>query len=367
MTRIVEVQEKDLNEFIEIPLVLFSKDPFFVPQLNSEMKVHFSGKNPFFNHAETKYFIAQKNGQTVGRIIAFVNKRHNEFHNEKSGFFGFFECINDSLVANELFNSASEYLRGKGMVKMRGPMNFSTNEECGFLLEGFNEPPIIMMPYNPPYYNDFSVNYGMEKAKDLYAYIHKFQDRLPEQVMRVAAIAEKKGITARTINMKKFKSEMMIFREVYNSAWEKNWGFIPMTVEELDYAAGRLKQIIIPEITIIAEKEGKPVGFMGIIPDFNYVLKKMNAKLNPISIARALYHSKKIKDLRVLLIGIKTGFRNRGVEALMFRKAFPSIKKRNYKRVEFSWILEDNIPVQRTIETIGGELYKKYRIYEKAL
>lgn len=364
MIKVIEVR-KSLDDFIRFPFTLYRKDPLFVPQLNREMKVHFSMANPYFRHARAKRLIALKEGRPAGRIISFVDERHNDFHHERTGFFGFFECINDVEVARALFDSAEKYLKSEGMDTMRGPMNFSTNEECGFLLDGFSEPPMIMMPYNPPYYNDLSEQCGLKKVKDIFAYIYEVRERLPEKVGRVAAVTEKRGVTVRPINMKKFAAEMRIFKKVYHSAWEKNWGFVPMTDEELEYASGRLKQIIVPEMTLIAEKGDEPVGFMGIVPDFNFVLRRMKGKLNPLSLARALYYSRRIKDLRVMLLGIKKEYRNKGVEALMFREGIKPIKKGKYERVEFSWILEDNIPVQRTIEMIGGKLYKKYRIYEK--
>ncbi|MEW6108867.1 MAG: N-acetyltransferase [Nitrospirota bacterium] len=367
MIQVIEVQKENLGDFIKLPFILYSKDPNFIPQLNREMQMHFSDKNPFFRHAGAKYYIALKEGKISGRIISFVNRRHNEFQNERTGFFGFFDCINDISVADALFEKAAGYLKKEGMEIMRGPMNFSTNEECGFLIEGFSEPPMLMTPYNPFYYNNLSVECGMKKIKDLYAYIYETQNELPEKIKRVAAITDKKGITVRPINMNNFMSEMMIFKEVYNSAWHKNWGFIPMTDEELIYAGKRLKQIIVPDLTLIAEKGKEPIGFLGMVPDFNLVLKKMNGKLNPASVAKALYYSRKIRDLRLMLLGIKKEYRNTGIEALLFREGFKPIKKGRYKRVEFSWILEDNIPVQRIIEMVGGRLYKKYRIYEKAI
>jgi len=363
---VIEVK-KTLDDFIRFPRELFAADPCFVPQLDREMKAHFSAENPFFKHASVRYFIARKNGRDAGRIASCVNRAQDETHGGKTGFFGFFDCIQDNSVAAGLLEAAAGCLRGEGMEVMRGPMSFSTNEECGSLIEGFGEPPMIMMPYNPPYYNSLYEKHGFEKIKDLYAYIHDVRETLPEKVLRVSAIAEKKGITVRPINMKRFIDDMMIFRDVYHSAWGENWGFVPMSEEELLYAAGRLKQIIVPEMTVIAEFEGKPVGFMGLVPDFNFVLKKMDAKLNPLTIAKALYYSRRIKDLRVMLLGVKKEFRNKGVEALMFREGFKPVKKGNYRRIEFSWILEDNIPVQRTIDTIGARLYKKYRIYEKKL
>jgi len=368
MIEVIEAEtKKDLDAFIKLPFALYSKDPFYVPPLINEIKKQFSDNNPFFLHATARYFLAKKNGKLEGRIISIINHSHIEFHHEKVGFFGFFESLNDQEVASALLDKVSETLKKDGMEIMRGPMNFSTNEECGFMIEGFNNPPMLMTPYNPAYYNDLMERYGMTKSKDLYAYIYDVSEDLPEKVLRVAEIAVKKGITTRPLNKKNFDYDMNIFKDVYNSAWEKNWGFIPLTSEELAYLGNSLKTILVPELTLIAEKDQEPVGFMGLLPDFNFVLKHMKGKLNPVSIAKAFYYSKKIKDLRLLLLGIKASYRNKGVDALLFREGFKGVRKGGYKRVEFSWILEDNIPVQRLIEMIGGRLYKKYRIYEKRL
>lgn len=365
---IIEVRSrKELDNFIRLPYSLYSNDPFFIPPLSSEMHDHFSDKNPFFLHANVRYFIARRNNKNAGRIVAIVNRRHIEFHKERAGFFGFFESENDEAVASGLLDKVSSVLKTEGMDIMRGPMNFSTNEQCGFLLEGFDSPPLLMTPYNPFYYNNLMERCGMKKAKDLYAYILDIPQELPEKILKASLIAEKKGIRVRPINTKKFQDEMYIFKDVYNSAWEKNWGFIPLTDEELIYLGKSLKRIVVPELTLIAEKDTEPVGFMGLLPDYNYVLKYMKGKTNPLSILNAFYHSKKIKDLRLLLLGIKSEYRFRGVDALLFREGFKGVKKGHYKRVEFSWILEDNIPVQRLVEMIGASLYKKYRIYEKHL
>ena len=329
------------------------------------MREQFSSKNPFFRHAEVKYFLVRNGKETLGRAASIVNQRHIDFHKERTGFFGFFECVNDPKVCFHLLDTVKAELKKKGMTIMRGPMNFSTNEECGFLIEGFDQPPMLMTPHNPPYYNDMMEEYGMRKAKDLYAFIYGVRESLPEKVLRVAVIAEKRGISIRPVDKKRFREEMQVFKEVYNSAWEKNWGFIPLTDEELDYLGERLKQIAVPELTLIAEDDGEPVGFMGLLPDFNYVLRRMNGKLNPVTILKALRYSKKITDLRLLLLGIKKEYRNKGVDALLFREGFKGVKNGGYKRVEFSWILEDNIAVQRLVDMIGGRLYKRYRVYEK--
>lgn len=367
---VIEVSsKKDLDRFIKLPFSLYSNDPLFIPPLIKDMREKFSDKNPFFLNAKAEYFLAQKNGKFCGRVASIINHKHNEFHNDRVGFFGFFESVNDSAVANALLDRVSETLREEGIDRIRGPMNFSTNEECGFLMEGFREPPILMTPYNPPYYNELMEQYGMRKAKDLYAYTCDIPEELPKKILRVAWIAEKRGIRVRPIDIKKLELEMKIFREVYNSAWQENWGFIPITEEETKHFAERLKPIVLSGLTLIAEKNAEPVGFMGILPDLNFVLKKMRGKLNPFTILKAIYYSKKVKDLRLLLLGIKAEYRNKGVDALLFREGFKNIKKKyvQFKCVEFSWILEDNIPVQRLVEMIGARLYKKYRIYEKEL
>jgi len=362
---IVEVRsKKELLDFIRFPLALYRGDPLFSPQLTHDLKSHFAPANPFFKDADVDFFLAMRKGRIVGRIASIVNHLHISTWKEKAGFFGFFESTNDRVVAKTLLDIVSQRLKEKGLTIMRGPMNFSTNEECGFLLEGFQEAPMLMTPYNPPYYNDLMTGCGLAKAKDLHAYIYHVEEELPEKVMRVAAIAEKRGITTRQVTKDRFMEAMKGFREVYNSAWENNWSFIPMSKEELEYSAKRLKPLVVPDMTIIAEKDGEPVGFLGMLPDFNFVLRKMHGSLNPVTLAKALYYSNKIPDLRLLLLGSKPEYRNKGVDGILFREAFKGVRRGKYKRVEFSWILEDNLNVIRLVEMVGGKLYKKYRIYE---
>lgn len=358
----------DLKKFIDFPLFLYKDDPFYSPQLSFDLKRHFSKKNPFLRQADVKFFLLTKKGRIMGRVASIINHDHLKFHNDKVGFFGFFESVEDQEVASLLLDRVCDELRKHGLDTLRGPMNFSTNEECGFLIEGFDQPPMLMTPYNPPYYNDLMSSYGLEKSKDLYAFIYEVKEEIPEKVLRVALIAEKRGIKVRTLRKDHFISDMKIFQDIYNSAWVKNWGFVPLSDEELLYIAKRLKPIADFDLIYIAQKDDKPVGFLGLIPDFNFVLRRMKGRINILSLFKAVYYKGKIKDLRLLLYGIKEEYRNKGVDAFMFLKGWENIiKRKKYSRIEFSWILEDNIPVIRLCELFGARLYKRYRIYEKRI
>jgi GNAT superfamily N-acetyltransferase len=356
--------EKDLKDFINLPFKLYKKDPYWVPPLISDLKPHFSRKNPFFDHADVTFFIVKKDGIPAGRIAAIVNHKHIEFHNEKAGFFGFFESINDYDVAQALLDKAGEWLKDKGMEIMRGPMNFSTNEECGFLIEGFESSPLLMMPYNPPYYLELMERYGLKKVKDLFAYIIDVPDELPPRIIKAAVIAKAHGAVVRPAVMKRFDKELETFKSVYNSAWEKNWGFIPMTEKEIDWMAKRMKTLIVPDLALIAEVDGSPAGFFLALPDFNQVLKRLNGRLGLSGIIKALWYSRKIRDIRLLIFGILKEHRKKGIDALFYLEAWKATKRKGYKRAEVSWILEDNILVHRAAKMFGARLYKKYRIYE---
>ena len=356
--------KKTFKEFLHFPFQLYTKDSLWVPPLLRDIKEQFSPRNPFFKHAEVTPFIAHFHGNVVGRIAAIYNEAHIQFHREKAGFFGFFECIDENAVAKALIDRVKHWLRSKGISLLLGPMNFSSNEEWGLLVQGYDHSPSLMMPYNLPYYQSLLEVCGFTKAKDLFAYELDIPEKLPEKTYRVASIAEKQGVTVRPVNIKDFQREMSVFKSVYNSAWEKNWGFVPMTDEEIEYMAKKLKTIIVPELALIAECNGKAIGFMMCLPDFNYVLKKLNGRLFPFGVLKALWYSRKIKNLRLLLLGITQGYRRRGVDALLFTEALKASKGKGYKKVEFSWILEDNYPAKRIIETMNGRLYKIYRIYE---
>lgn len=365
MIEIIPASDKNFfKEFLALPFKLYARYHLWVPPLLKDIRAQFSPQNPFFKHGEVASFIAKSDGDTVGRITAIYNSAHINFWDEQAGFFGFFECIDNLAVASALIEEAKQWLRKKGMVLLRGPMNFSTNEECGLLIDGYDSPPVIMMPYNPSYYHRLLEGCGLRKAKDLFAYTIDVPETLPEKILRVGKIAQRHNIKVRHIDIKSFRQEVNVFKNIYNSAWQRNWGFVPMTEEEIEYIGRKLKPIIIPELALIAECKGEPVGFMLVLPDFNYVLKRLGGRLFPFGIFKALWYSRKTKDLRIMLLGIKEGYRRQGIDALLIIEGFKAIKRMGYKRVEFSWVLQDNTPVQRLIEMIGGKLYKTYRIYE---
>lgn len=366
--KIKEVLDKKvLKDFVGFPLFLYKNDNFYAPPLIKDMMIHLSEKNPFFKRAKAKFFVAYKDEKPLGRIAAVVNYAHLDYHRDNAGFFGLFECVKDQNVANALFVKAEEFLKENNLKLMRGPMNLSTNEECGFLYDGFDTPSMIMIPYNPPYYNDFAESFGLKKVKDLYCFLADIPEILPKKIERIAQFAEKQGIRAKAIKLKNLKQELYAFMDIYNEAWAQNWGFIPITKEEIDYMAEKLKQIALPELVVVAEKNGNPVGFFGAIPDFNEVLRKIRGKLTPLSILKALYYKRKIQSIRLLLFGVKKEFRHKGVESIMLKQAFIGSRKYRFKKVEFSWILEDNYETINLTQILNARRYKTLRIYEKKI
>jgi len=359
--------KRDLTEFIKFPWQIYKSDPYWVPPLIMERKEFLDRrKNPFFKHADVVFYLAKRNGQTVGRIAGIVNHNHIKFHQEQAGFFGLFECVKDYEVAKALLNTVQDWLKSKGMKIMRGPANFSSNEEWGFLVEGFDSRPVIMMGYNPPYYLDFMESYGMVKAKDLYAYFIDKSLPTPDRVVRMAENIKKK-VKIRNINMKEFKGEVERIKQIYNSAWSKNWGFIPMTDEEFDHLAKNLKQIVDPHMVFIAEVDGKPAGFSLALPDFNQVLARLNGRLFPLGIFKLLWHTKiknKIDGVRIITMGVVPEFQKRGIDTVFYVESYNVGVKRGYTWAEMSWILEDNTLMNRVLKLLGARLHKKYRIYE---
>ena len=359
----------DLKAFINLPWVIYRNDPHWVPPLRSDLKKRLDkSRYPFFDHAEVEFLIARREGRVVGRIAAIKNDAHIDFHQEQVGFFGFFESINDPEVAAALFSHAAQWLRERRLEVMRGPVNYSTNDDCGLLIKGFDSPPAILMSYNPPYYPNLIEDFGFEKAKDLLAYEITDEVQVPERLERtVQWIKKRKKITIRPLVKKQIHQEIQRIKEIYNSAWEKNWGFVPMTDREIDYMAEELIQIVDPDLLLFAEIEGEPVAFILALPDFYVALKHTNGRLFPFGLLKLLWHKRKIDTARVLTFGIKEKYRQQGIDALMYYEVYKIGVAKGYRRGEMSWILEDNILMNRAAENMGATLYKRYRIYDYPL
>ncbi|MEK6609411.1 MAG: N-acetyltransferase, partial [Gemmatimonadota bacterium] len=270
------VSPADLDRFIDFPYRLHRGDPTWVAPLRRDVKTLLSrSKNPFFQHAEADYFLAERDGAVAGRIAAIRNDAHGAVHEEEKqvGFFGFFESANDQAVADALFAAAGDWLRRRGLSVMRGPASFSTNDECGLLVQGFDTPPTILMPHNPPYYPELVERAGFTKAMDLLAY-QGSGDAPPARLVEGARkLAQRYRITLRPIDMRKYWEEVALVKKLYNSAWEKNWGFIPFTDAEIDHLAKQLKPVVVPDLVVFAEMKGELIGFAITLPDFNQALK----------------------------------------------------------------------------------------------
>lgn len=358
---------RDLNKFILLPWKIYRHDRFWVPPLISEVKnIIDTRKNPFWKHAEQKLFIAKKGRKVVGRIAGIIDQNHISYQKEKVGFFGFFESIDDYEVAELLLSTVREFLREKGMERMRGPMNPSINEECATLIDGFNSSPYVMMTHNPPYYPKLFERYGFVKAVDWYAYLGPIRAEPPKEIEIAArfALAKCPGLKIRNIRLEKLDQEAREIRDIFNSAWSKNWGFVPFTDEEMKVITKRLKTIASPELVFIAEVEGKPIGILAGIPNFNQVLKHLNGRLFPFGFLKALYYSHRIDSGRLLIMGVKEEYRKMGIEAVMYLQAFKKAYELGFRWVESSMILEQNIMTRRAAELTGGKIYKTYRIFE---
>jgi len=368
---IVEVEStSQLNKFIDYPSTLYKNDPCYVTPLKSERLEFFDQKkNPFYRAARVKMFLAEREKNIVGRIAICVNYTHNDHHSEQVGFFGFFDCENDYEVASKLLKVAMIELKREGMEKMRGPMNFSTNHECGFLVDGFDTPPTIMMTYNHPYLPKLAEKFGLKKVMDLLAFrIDSDVNPLSERMLSVVTKMEKRSkITIRSIKMNDFENELIKARQVYSEAWEDNWGYVPMTDDEFNYMGKNLKQIVDPEMVFLAEYEGRPVGFALALPDVNQALIHLKGKLFPLGLLKLLWHTKiinKINGCRLVMFGVVPQFRKRGLDALLYVNCFRTGTKRGYNWAEQSWVLETNELMCRSIEQMGGHVYKRYRIVE---
>ncbi len=363
---------KELKAYIDFPHELYAGDKNYVPELFMAQKDMLNPKkNPFFEHAEVQCYLAYDGDKLVGRISAIHNKNYNEYHNVEVGFFGFFDVINDYEVAKALLDTAADWCKKKGLTAVIGPTNLSTNDTAGILIEGFHEPPKIMMTYNAPYYQTLLEKYGMVKDMDLYAYI-LYTAKASEKSIRLAQSLEERlaqqGIIFRNVNLKDFYNEVAKIRTVYNDAWKKNWGFVPWTDSEIKHLADNLKMLVNENWCFIAEFEGQPIGFAITLNDINEITKNFKkGRLFPFNIFKLLAHKHKTQFVRILALGVSEGFRKKGIEAIFFAKNILAARKYNVTAGEVSWVLENNEEMNASALKLNSELYKTYRIYRYEL
>jgi len=361
---------KDLLAFIKFQWKINADDPNWVPPLIMDrLKLLNKEKNPFFKQNPAQLYLAHKNNEIVGRIAALINHQYNEFYEDRMGFFGFLEAVNDKDVFASLLNTVEKWLKERDYHKIMGPMNPSTNDEVGFLIDGFDSPPYFMMTHNPPYYDKIMMDLGFEKAKDLYAY-YIDQEKLNAKKMNRLSEGMKKRfpVNIRCVNLKKFNAELRIVREIYNDAWSKNWGFVPMTPEEFDFIANDFKKIIDPELVLIAEYKDKPIGFSLALPNYNEIFKNIpSGKLLPLGIFKFLLNKNKIKSLRAITLGVIREYQTTGIGGMLLLETVKRSMAAGYLRAEMSWVLEDNDLMNRAAVLVGGKVHKTYRVYQKHL
>lgn len=391
ITQLDPNKASDRSRLVKFAFKLHKSDPYWVPPLIGDRKKFLDpAKNPSFEYLKVAYFVAEAlvipentpkgtitggMEQDVGTIAAVINPRHNETHNDKIGFFGLFECINSHEVADALLDAAAGWLRGQGYNGMRGPATFTMTDEVGLLVDGFNDEPRILMPYNPPYYPELVEVYGLKGVMDLYAYkwdmIAQYGgkvENLPPKLVRVMEKLKQRGnLTLRKMDMKDWDNEVEKVKVIYRAAWEANWGAVPITDHELDHYAAEMKQILDPNLVFFVEIEDKTIGMALTLPDANFVLKKMKGRLFPFGIIQALRYQNKITWARVWALGVLPEYRHLGADGVLIYETAKSAMESGYRCMEGSWILANNVEMNRLIQNLGGMLYKTYRMYEMEL
>jgi hypothetical protein len=373
---VIEIKEVasrgDLMEFIKFPNRLYKGEKYYIPYLISDRKKFLDReKNPFFAHARAAYYLAYLDDVIVGRIAGIVNDLHNEFHNEKTGFFGFFDCVDDIDIAGALLSRAEEFAHKEGMQRMRGPMNFSTNDEIGLLIDGFDSYPTFMMTYNPPYYIDLYDKLGLKKVEDVFAYYIDEKSRPSERIVNIVdKIRARSRVRIRKINLKNFETELEIVRKIYNDAWSSNWGFVPMTPEEFQHTANDFRKLVEPELVLLAFIDDEPAGFSLAMPDYNQIFRKMNGRLFPLGLLKFIYYTKfkrTINGARIITMGVVHKYQKVGLDIVLSYDTFINGPRIGYWWGEMSWILERNTLMNKAAESLGGHVYKTYRVFDKPL
>ena len=371
-TRISEVRDRrELDLFIEFPWRLYPEAfPCWVPPLRRERRDFLDPrKNPFFEFGEVGFFLARDDrGEIVGRIAAIVNPRHNQTHGDRTGFFGLFECRDDPEAAGALIEAAGGLLRARGLTHLRGPVSLSLNDEAGLLTDGFDRPPMILMPYNPPYYESLLLGAGFRPGMTLFAYELGVPQTVPERLEQGARLALARGrFVVRPVRLDDFDAEVRRVHSLYTAAWSENWGAVPMTDGEFRHLAAQLRPVIDPDLCYIAEAGGQPVGFSLALPDFNQALRHANGQLFPLGFLRLLWNQRHIDSLRIITLGVLKPWRRLGIDACFCAETCRHAIAKGLRRAEASWILESNRPMRRALEKMGFTISKTYRLYDRPL
>lgn len=361
---------RDLDSFLRLPFRLYAADTRWVPPLLSvERKMLDPKRNPFYEHAEARHFLARHDGVVVGRISAIVNRLHNEVQKDRTGFWGYFEAENDPDIALGLFGAAEGWLKERGLDRSLGPVNPSINDPCGLLIDGFGWSPFVLMPYNRPFYPGLVERAGYAKSMDLLAWILIQEDLNREKIDRVAeGIRKRSGVELRPLDLRRYEDEIRIIQDVYNDGWEKNWGFVPMTEAEVRFMAKDMRPLLVPGFAWIAEIQGRPVGFAFALPDINHALRKCRGSLLPFGWWHFLpFNLRKIPTVRIVALGIRKEHQKSGIGTLFYQRFMDEGRARGYHSAELSWVLETNDLMNRPLRLMGARPYKTYRLYQKSL
>lgn len=376
---VTPIEDKaSLERFIRYPWALYESDPNWVPPLLMERHDHFNQKkNPYFANAEVSYWLAWRDGRCVGRVSAQIDQNHLRIHKDATGHFGFLEAEDDGEIFAALLDTAEDWLKERGMKRIAGPFNFSINDECGQLVDGFDTPPALMMGHGFPYADRRIVARKYSKAKDLIAYSYALNHPLPKPAVAIVdKVKREGGLELRKLNKKNFKADLAVVLDIFNDAWADNWGFVPFSETEINYVAANLKPLIVEDLVWIAEINGKPAAMAVALPDLNEVLPALNGRLLPFGWVKLLSRMLKVKsggfrNGRMPLMGVRREYQSSIIGAALAYAVIDAVRENGHRMgfesAELSWILEDNMPMRRMIEAVGGKPYKTYRIYEKAL
>jgi len=359
---------RDLRQFIRLQWQIYTSNAAWVPPLLVERQSFLDRRrNPFFRHSAAELFLAERDGEVVGRIAAIENRRHLETYGDATGFFGLFESIDDPAVAAALVDAAARWVAARGLVRLRGPMSFTINDECGLLLDAFDLSPVFLMSYNPPYYAALLEALGFRKAQDLFAFRMAVPVSVPARLQAASRRVAASGVVVRKADFAQVDDELAKVHRLHSAAWAENWGAVPLTQEEIGALAKELLWFADHDLVFLAEYAGEPIGVAVTVPDLNQALRPARGRLLPFGWLRILRQRRKIDAVRVLILGVRSDWRRRGVDAALYAHTMAEARRKRYRWGEMSWILESNRPMIEVLESFGAERYKTYRIYDLEL